>query len=88
MGFGFQYGGIMENSSRFFRNDGCEFFPCHKVGEESDFNCLFCYCPLYRLADCGGSFTLLENGVKDCSGCILPHSPDAYDYIIKRLSER
>ena len=37
-------------------NHECEYFPCHKVPEGFDFNCLFCYCPLYALGDkCGGN---------------------------------
>ena len=42
---------------KFFQNKKCEYFPCHKTKNEEDFNCLFCYCPLYALGDkCGGNF--------------------------------
>lgn len=34
----------------FFQNRACEYFPCHKGVADEDFNCLFCYCPLYLLA--------------------------------------
>ena len=45
----------------FFRNQECEFFPCHKTDDPDNFNCLFCYCPLYALKDkCGGNFTYME----------------------------
>ena len=37
----------MENSYRFFQNKSCEYFPCHEIKDSGDFNCLFCYCPLY-----------------------------------------
>ncbi len=38
----------------FFQNKECEYFPCHKGVKEEDFNCLFCYCPLYTLGKhCG-----------------------------------
>lgn len=38
----------------FFQNRACEYFPCHKGVADEDFNCLFCYCPLYLLGDeCG-----------------------------------
>ena len=77
----------MKNSFRFFRNTDCEMFPCHKVNNKDDFNCLFCYCPLYRLKDCGGNFSFTEAGVKDCSGCTLPHKANNYEYIIKKLSD-
>ena len=63
----------------FFTNTACEYFPCHPVPEGTEFNCLFCYCPLYVLGrDCGGNFTYLENGRKDCSNCLL-YTSDAAD---------
>ena len=38
----------------FFQHKECEFFPCHKTNKPEDFNCLFCYCPLYALGNqCG-----------------------------------
>ena len=37
--------------------------------------------------DCGGNYVLLSNGWKDCSNCMIPHAPDGYDYIIKKLIE-
>ena len=42
---------------KFFQHRECEFFPCHKTEDEENFNCLFCYCPLYALGEnCGGNF--------------------------------
>ena len=38
-----------------FQNRECEYFPCHKGVREEEFNCLFCYCPLYRHPNCRGS---------------------------------
>lgn len=73
---------------KFFQHKACEFFPCHQVKNEETFNCLFCYCPLYALGDgCGGNFKYTEKGVKDCSGCGLPHSPGGYDYIMDKFGE-
>lgn len=69
-------------SYRFFSNKDCEYYPCHKSNE---INCLFCFCPLYLITDCGGNSTYLQNGVKDCSNCTLPHSKKGYDYIIEKL---
>lgn len=69
-------------SYKFFQNDKCEYFPCHAPQE--DFNCMFCFCPLYQ-KDCGGNYTILSNGIKDCSSCIIPHFN--YDYIIEKLRE-
>ena len=37
----------MSEYYKFFQNKKCEYFPCHKGIPEEDFNCLFCYCPLY-----------------------------------------
>ena len=66
----------------FFSNTSCEYFPCHPVPAGTDFNCLFCYCPLYMLGpDCGGNFTYLENGCKDCSQCLRPHLRENYGEI-------
>ena len=78
----------MKNSSCYFQNKDCGYFPCHKVSDSSYFNCLFCYCPLYALGDkCGGKFTYTDKGIKDCSGCLIPHSSGGYDYVISRFSQ-
>ena len=72
----------------FNQHKACEFFPCHKTDHPEDFNCLFCYCPLYTLGSkCGGNFRYLENGVKDCSGCLLPHGRGSYSYVISKYPE-
>ena len=71
---------------KFVQNRACEFFPCHQGAEDAEFNCLFCYCPLYALGDrCGGSFRYLENGIKDCSDCVRPHIRENYDEILSRM---
>ena len=73
---------------RFFQNTQCEFFPCHKGIPEEKFNCLFCFCPLYALGEsCGGTFTLTERGVKDCSACNFPHKRENYAAVLARCSE-
>ena len=41
----------------FMQHTACEFFPCHKTAHPEDFNCLFCYCPLYTLGDQCGSYS-------------------------------
>lgn len=72
---------------KFVQNNKCEFFPCHQIADDKKFNCLFCFCPLYMLKDkCGGNFKY-TNGVKDCSDCIIPHTENAYDYIMSKMSE-
>lgn len=74
--------------SRFFQNRQCEFFPCHGGVAEADFNCLFCFCPLYALGKgCGGAPHYLNGGVKDCSACALPHVRQNYDRVIERYDD-
>ncbi len=70
---------------KFFQNEKCEFFPCHKDIPKESFSCLFCYCPLY-FTSCGGNGKILESGIKDCSDCKIPHIRDNYDYIMKKIS--
>ena len=78
----------MKNSYKFFCNKDCAFFPCHADVDEDEFNCLFCYCPLYFLGDkCGGNFKKVGEGIKDCSNCLIPHKPGGYEYIMGKISE-
>ena len=73
---------------RFFQNQECEYFPCHAGIDPEQFNCLFCYCPLYALGDqCGGGFTYTEKGIKDCSKCLKPHRPESYDCIMEKMPQ-
>ena len=73
---------------KFFSNTKCEYFPCHKTNDPENFNCLFCYCPLYAIKDkCGGNFRYTEKGIKDCTNCTLPHQRKNYDYIIGKFKE-
>ena len=77
-----------EKRYRFFQHTACEYFPCHKTEHPEDFNCLFCYCPLYALgAECGGNFRYKENGVKDCSNCTVPHRRENFDALLARFPE-
>ena len=77
-----------ENKYAFFQHRECEYFPCHKTNDPDNFNCLFCYCPLYALGrKCKGNFRYTENGIKDCSGCLTPHKRDNYEYITGRYKE-
>lgn len=72
----------------FYSHEACEFFPCHKTEKPEEFNCLFCYCPLYALKDkCGGNFKYTEKGIKDCSACLVPHKKDNYGYIMSKYGE-
>ena len=72
----------------FFQNSQCEYFPCHETEHPEDFNCLFCYCPLYALGrKCGGNFVYRDGGVKDCSNCMVPHRPENYGRITMRYMD-
>ena len=79
----------MSENFKHVQNTTCEYFPCHKGPGHKDmdpatFNCLFCYCPLYFLQDCGGS-PGWRGLVKDCTGCTLPHAPGGWEAVQKRL---
>lgn len=72
----------------YFQNTACEYFPCHRDADATNFNCLFCYCPLYVLGDrCGGSFRWTPSGKKDCSECLFPHRRENYDRIVSRYTD-
>ncbi|WP_425756860.1 cysteine-rich small domain-containing protein [Ihubacter sp. rT4E-8] len=36
---------------------------------------------------CGGNYHYLENGIKDCSGCMVPHRKYNYDFMMMRLAK-
>ena len=74
-------------SHKFFQNKKCKYFPCHDSIEGKNFNCLFCYCPLYFIDDCGGNYTYTDEGVKDCSDCLIPHKRDNYEYIVDQIRQ-
>lgn len=79
----------MKNSYKFFENRECQYFPCHKGLK--DFNCMFCYCPMYGKDKCLGNPSYIELGdkkIKDCSKCIFPHKPENYEKIMQYLSEQ
>jgi Zn-finger protein len=63
-----------KGSASFYQNTDCAHFPCHKGVSEDEFNCLFCYCPLYALGPrCGGRPAYTERGIKDCTRCTIMH---------------
>ncbi len=76
----------MSENYKFFQHKDCEFFPCHETTDKENFNCLFCYCPLYALGEsCGGNYSYTSGGVKDCSKCLIPHRRAGYEYIMKKF---
>ena len=78
----------MSDHYSFFQHSECEYFPCHETDDPENFNCLFCYCPLYALGrKCGGDFRYTEKGIKDCTNCCVPHRRENYGKITARYGE-
>lgn len=75
----------MSQHYKFFNHRQCEYYPCHDIDPEK-LNCLFCFCPLYVLTDCGGNYQMIDN-IKDCSQCLLPHHIENYDYIMQQYQK-
>jgi len=72
---------------KFVQNLKCEFFPCHEKVPKEEFNCLFCFCPLYMLKNhCGGNFKR-NNGIKDCTYCTVPHAKGSYERIMSKMKQ-
>jgi Zn-finger protein len=77
----------VKNSSRYFENRDCEYYPCHNGMEH--INCLFCFCPFYHEDHCPGVPGYIETDgrrIKDCSGCVFPHLPENYNVMMRILS--
>lgn len=74
---------LPHNSSKWFNNLSCEYYPCH----EGQVNCMFCFCPLYNF-ECPGDYQHTDKGIKDCSNCSLPHTKDGYEKIMLQLKLR
>ena len=73
-----------------FPGTNCEYDSARAMADAGadaeTFSCLFCYCPLYTLGDgCGGRFVYTEQGIKDCSGCLIPHRRENYGLITEKL---
>jgi len=78
----------MKNSSCFFENRECEYFPCHEGLEH--FNCMFCYCPLYGREHCPGNPKYIEwegKKIKSCENCTFPHQPENYEVMMRFLKK-
>lgn len=71
-------------NSKWFRNSDCEYFPCHVGVDYNDFNCKYCYCPLFSL-DCDGEFIILDGGMKSCMNCTFPHDKNNNGEILRML---
>ena len=77
-----------EPSYKFYQNKACKYFPCHKGLPEEEFNCLFCWCPLFMLGhECGGDFEYLPSGAKSCLKCTKPHGPGGYEHVLQQYKK-
>lgn len=75
---------MSNNGTTFFRNTSCAYFPCHEGVNTKEFNCLFCYCPLYALGpSCDGDYIYTASGVKDCSHCTRLHQGNGGVQIVR-----
>ena len=77
-------------SYKVFTNTNCEFYPCHDINQSKyQFNCMFCFCPLYFL-DCPGNYQWIEDHqelVKDCSNCKLPHlGKNGHQFVVNNIN--
>jgi len=36
--------------------------------------------------ECGGNY-IKNHGIKDCSNCLVPHSPGSYERIMSKMKE-
>ncbi|MFO0754283.1 MAG: cysteine-rich small domain-containing protein [Thermodesulfovibrionales bacterium] len=76
-----------KDTSEFFSNHTCKYFPCHET-DSKQFNCIFCYCPMYFVPNCLGRPRFITSNnkmVKDCSACDYPHRPENYRKVISYL---
>ncbi|MFR6561455.1 MAG: cysteine-rich small domain-containing protein [Eubacterium ventriosum] len=78
-----------EKEFSYFSHRKCEFFPCHKNADGNNFNCLFCYCPLYTLGDkCGWRILgIWIMGLRIARDCLYPHFKENYGKVVERFSE-
>ena len=78
-----------QESFSYFSNTDCPYFPCHAGADPGNFNCLFCYCPLYLLGrHCGGSFIYNQKGIKVCTNCLYPHKRENYRAVTRKAFSR
>lgn len=77
-----------EQSHEFFENKKCQYYPCHEGMEVM--NCMFCYCPMYRLEHCPGRPEYFEKDgkrIKVCTNCTFPHQPENYSIVLEVLKK-
>ena len=73
----------------YYENHSCKYYPCHENMEH--INCLFCYCPLYRIDNCPGNNYYIEKDdrrIKVCTNCSFPHRRENYKTIMNILKQQ
>jgi Zn-finger protein len=81
---------IIEATNNLFLQPDSICYNCHANTTEPrthHLNCIFCYCPLYDDIDCGGNYTILNNGLKDCCNCLKPHTKEFIKEQLTKLYE-
>lgn len=72
----------------FFSTKNVNFFPVIKQSIPKISTAYSVIVPSMALGShCGGNFRWLENGIKDCSRCLLPHARSSYSYVTQKFSE-
>ena len=80
-------------SHKLFTNKKCVYFPCHAAPADGEFNCLFCYCPLYGYDNCPGNpmYVWSEEKqvfIKDCQLCTYVHEgKESWDRVQEFLAK-
>jgi Zn-finger protein len=74
---------VVESTKNLYEQPGSICKKCHNT--DKDIYCLFCYCPRYWDLNCGGNYTILPNGLKDCSYCMIPHTKEFCANELKKI---
>jgi len=69
----------MSEHYKFFENDLCEYYQCHKNIER--INCMYCFCPLFNTKEC------VSKKKNDCENCTFPHKEENYSAMIDKLKK-
>jgi Zn-finger protein len=75
---------LIEATNDLYKQPGSICHKCHHI--RGSMNCMLCYCPYY-FTECEGNYKILDNGIKDCSGCNIPHRKQfVEDYLMDKLA--
>ena len=72
----------------FFSHKKCEYFPCHKGADPEELQLPVLLLSAVRAGrEMRREFPYTENGIKDCTGCLVPHRRENYGYITGKYRE-